>query len=96
MQSSALDSNPTANNLDDYLRASVHKEHRGMLLPRLDIMRFVDHSVELHICLTAEVKDLGWDVIWGTTCGESSDTSDAVTAPGSASYPGEQAHSAQT
>ena len=55
-------------NLDYYLRASVHKEHCRMLLPRLDIMRFVDHSVELNIRLSAEVKDLRWDVIWGTTC----------------------------
>lgn len=59
---------PAVSNLDYYLRASVHKEHCGMLLPGLDIMRFVDHSIELDIRLSAEVEDLRWDVIWGTTC----------------------------
>lgn len=59
---------PAVGRLDYYLRATIHKEHCGMLLPRLDIMRFVHHSIELHVWLSAEVKDLRRDVIRGTTC----------------------------
>lgn len=53
-----------------HLRAPVDKEHSGVLLPRLQGVRLVDHAVQLHVGTRVEVEDLGRHVVRGAVCGD--------------------------
>lgn len=53
-----------------HLGAPVHEEHGGVLLPRLQGVRLVDHAVEPHVRPRVEVEDLRRHVVRGAACGK--------------------------